>query len=116
MARLSPSADRSPTRATSAGPGPAPSPGRGAGGFNEGLQLPAVRYQRGFERNTDIERLIASNSRTPELVLGDLRGQLGSSRLGEDRLGALIAKFGTDKALASFERLLDLAERRMRAA
>jgi N-methylhydantoinase B len=98
------------------GPVPGSCSGEAREVFNEGLHLPAVRYQRAFRRNLDIERIIASNSRTPELVLGDLRGQLGSSRLGEDRLVALIAKFGTDKALASFEWLLDLAERRMRAA
>ncbi len=98
------------------GPVPGSCSGQAKEVFNEGLQLPAVRYQRGFQRNVEIERIIASNSRTPELVLGDLRGQLGSSRLGEARLVALIGKFGTGKALASFERLLDLAERRMRAA
>src|SRR5437868_8247672 len=98
------------------GPVPGSCSGQAREVFNEGLQLPAVRYQRGFQRNVEIERIIASNSRTPELVLGDLRGQLGSSRLGEDRLASLIAKFGTDKALASFDRLLDLAEQRMRAA
>ncbi len=84
--------------------------------FNEGLHLPAVRYQRAFARNVEIERIIAGNSRTPALVLGDLRGQLGASRLGETRLAALVAKFGKDKTLAACARLLDLAERRMRAA
>jgi N-methylhydantoinase B len=98
------------------GPVPGSCSGQAREIFNEGLHLPAVRYQRGFQRNVEIERIIAANSRTPELVLGDLRGQLGSSRLGEDRLNALIAKFGAGTALAAFERLLDLAERRMRAA
>src|SRR4051794_28248118 len=98
------------------GPVPGSCSGQAREVFNEGLHLPAVRYQRAFARNLEIERIIASNSRTPDLVLGDLRGQLGSSRLGEERLTALIAKFGADKALASFDRLLDLAERRMRAA
>jgi N-methylhydantoinase B len=98
------------------GPVPGSCSGQAREIFNEGLHLPAVRYQRAFARNIEIERIIASNSRTPELVLGDLRGQLGASRLGEVRLIALIAKFGSDKALAAFVRLLDLAERRMRAA
>jgi N-methylhydantoinase B len=98
------------------GPVPGSCSGQAREIFNEGLHLPAVRYQRAFARNTEIERIIASNSRTPELVLGDLRGQLGASRLGEDRIVALMAKFGRDKTLAAFERLLELAERRMRAA
>jgi N-methylhydantoinase B len=41
--------------------------------FNEGLQIPAVRYASGPVINRDIERIIAANSRTPELVLGDIR-------------------------------------------
>src|SRR5215472_13300953 len=62
--------------------------------FNEGLHLPAVRYQSAYRNNGDIERLIGANSRTPELVLGDIRGQLGADRLGEKRLGELVARFG----------------------
>ena len=98
------------------GPVPGSCSGQAKETFNEGLHLPAVRYQRAFTRNTEIERIIASNSRTPELVLGDIRGQLGSSRLGEQRLRELVAKFGKDKALQCFDRLLELACLRMKAA
>ena len=63
-----------------------------------------------------VERIIAANSRTPELVLGDIRGQLGASRLGEQRLVELVRKFGKDNAIACFARLLELSEARMRAA
>ena len=98
------------------GPVPGSCSGQAKETYNEGLHLPAVRYQRGFQRNIEIERIIAANSRTPELVLGDIRGQLGSSRLGEQRLGELSAKFGTATTLASFDRLQELAETRMRSA
>src|SRR5262249_49666177 len=64
----------------------------------------------------DIERIIAANSRTPELVLGDLRGQLGASRLGEERVRALVRKFGKATTLACFQRLLDMSESKMRRA
>lgn len=98
------------------GPVPGSCSGQAKEVYNEGLHLPAVRYQRGFQRNPEIERIIATNSRTPELVLGDIRGQLGSSRLGEQRMLELVAKFGRDRALRAFDRLLELAEMRMRAA
>jgi N-methylhydantoinase B len=98
------------------GPVPGSCSGQAKETFNEGLHLPAVRYQRAFQRNTEIERIIAANSRTPELVLGDIRGQLGSSRLGEQRLIELISKFGRDESVACFARLLQLAELKMRAA
>lgn len=98
------------------GPVPGSCSGQAKEVFNEGLHLPAVRYQRGYQRNVEIERIIATNSRTPELVLGDIRGQLGSARLGEKRVGELVAKFGRAEALAAFDKLLELAEKRMRAA
>jgi N-methylhydantoinase B len=84
--------------------------------FNEGLHLPAVRYQRGYRPNADIERLIAANSRTPELVLGDIRGQLGADRLGEKRLGELIDKLGEAKIRACCDGLLEMSERKLKAA
>src|SRR3954447_22068249 len=93
------------------GPVPGSCSGQAKETFNEGLHLPAVRVHRQRERNVEVERIIAANSRTPELVLGDIRGQLGSSRLGEQRVIELIRKFGRDNAVACFARLLELAER-----
>ena len=98
------------------GPVPGSCSGQAKETFNEGLHLPAVRYQRGFQRMVEIERIIAANSRTPELVLGDIRGQLGCARLGEQRLRELLDKVGAPVALSSFEHLMALAERRMRVA
>lgn len=98
------------------GPVPGSCSGQAKETFNEGLHLPAVRYQRKHQPNREIERIVAANSRTPELVLGDIRGQLGSSRLGEQRLIELIRKFGRDESVACFARLIELAEARMRAA
>jgi N-methylhydantoinase B len=98
------------------GPVPGSCSGQAREIFNEGLHLPAVRYQRGYRENTDIARLIGANSRTPELVLGDIRGQLGADRLGEKRLAELVGKFGREKILAAFERLFELSEAKVRAA
>jgi N-methylhydantoinase B len=98
------------------GPVPGSCSGQAREIFNEGLQLPAVRYQSAFAPSRDIERIIAANSRTPELVLGDLRGQLGADRLGEKRLGELIDKYGKDKILACWDRLFAISEQRLRAS
>lgn len=97
------------------GPVPGSCSGQAREVFNEGLQLPPVRYQRNYLPFGDVERIIAANSRTPELVLGDIRGQLGSARLGERRLASLLEKFGSSKCVAAFNELGDIAERRMRA-
>jgi N-methylhydantoinase B len=84
--------------------------------FNEGLQLPAVRYETRYVRNGDLERIIAANSRTPELVLGDIRGQLGADRLGERRLIALVRKHGAAKIRACYKRLFETARARVKLA
>jgi N-methylhydantoinase B len=96
------------------GPVPGSCSGQALEIFNEGLHLPPVRYQRAGKPIGDIERIIGANSRTPELVLGDIRGQLGADRLGERRLKELAGKYGRDKLLACFARLVDLSESRLR--
>jgi N-methylhydantoinase B len=98
------------------GPVPGSCSGQAREIFNEGLHLPAVRYQSRGVANGDIERIIAANSRTPELVLGDIRGQLGADRLGEKRLLELVGKFGKEKILASWARLFALSASKLRAA
>ena len=98
------------------GPVPGSCSGQAREIFNEGLHLPAVRYQSAYRPIGDIERLIGANSRTPELVLGDIRGQLGADRLGEKRLNELVGKFGREKTLACFGRLLEMSEAKLKAA
>jgi N-methylhydantoinase B len=98
------------------GPVPGSCSGQAREIFNEGLHLPAVRYQRRYRVNPDLERLIAANSRTPELVLGDIRGQLGADRLGETRLTELVGRFGREKILAAFDRMFETSEAKVRAA
>jgi N-methylhydantoinase B len=63
-----------------------------------------------------VEAIVRANSRTPELVLGDLRGQVGATRLAADRVRALCAKYGTPVMAAASSRLLELTERVIRAA
>jgi N-methylhydantoinase B len=98
------------------GPVPGSCSGQAREVFNEGLHLPAVRYQSCNRPNTDLERLIGANSRTPELVLGDIRGQLGACRLGENRIKEMLTKYGRAKVVACCERLFELGEAKVRAA
>ncbi|MFM1815168.1 MAG: hypothetical protein RLZ98_1863 [Pseudomonadota bacterium] len=98
------------------GPVPGSCSGQAREVYNEGLQLPAVRYQRAFKPYGDVERILAANSRTPDLVLGDMRGQLGCARLGEERVRELIEKFGVDKFVTIAQELIDLSERTLRGA
>lgn len=98
------------------GPVPGSCSGQAREIFNEGLQLPAVRYQSRHIPNSDLERIIAANSRTPDLVLGDIRGQLGADRLGERRLIELVRKHGAAKVRVCYDRLSDMALARIKLA
>ena len=88
--------------------------GRATEIFQEGVQYPPMRYMSRGEVIRDVEALVRTNSRTPELVLGDIRGQVGIGRLGERRLNETIRRYGLDAVLGSFAAMHDLAEARIR--
>ena len=62
--------------------------------FGEGIQIPPVRYHRGGIPSSEVERLLAANSRAPRHLLGDLRGQIGACHLGGRRVGEMIGRYG----------------------
>jgi N-methylhydantoinase B len=88
--------------------------------WHEGLRLPPMRLvERGVVRE-DLWALLKLNCRTPDLLDGDLRAMLGSTRIGEERVAALAQELaqelGPDDTPAAFAAILDLADRRFRAA
>ncbi|MBI3978186.1 MAG: hydantoinase B/oxoprolinase family protein [Chloroflexi bacterium] len=97
--------------------------GRVAGGnacdsteiYQEGLRVPPIRlYDRG-EPNEGFLRLLERNVRIPVKVLGDLRGQLAASHIGERGIIELVDRYGRGAVSAAFEELLDYGERLTRA-
>jgi N-methylhydantoinase B len=89
-------------------------PGSGSGRaqeiYQEGLHLPAVRW------TPEVERIFAANSRTPELVTGDVRGQIGATRLGERRLLAILVASGVTTFRAAAQALAARTLRAVRRA
>jgi N-methylhydantoinase B len=82
--------------------------------FQEGIQYPPIRFMAAGEPQRDIEAILRANSRTPDLVIGDIRGQIGVSRLGERRLADVIARYGIDALLETFAAVGTVAEKRIR--
>jgi len=82
--------------------------------FQEGIQYPPVRFVAGGAPQRDIEAIVRANSRTPDLVIGDIRGQIGVARLGERRLGEVIARYGIEALLETFDAVGTVAEKRIR--
>ena len=83
--------------------------------YHEGIRLPVLRLVSAGEMRRDLWELLMLNTRTPDLLDGDLRAMLGSTRIGADRLCELASDLGVEAALAAFDAVCDHADRRFRA-
>ncbi|MGA2395752.1 MAG: hydantoinase B/oxoprolinase family protein [Candidatus Lustribacter sp.] len=84
--------------------------------FQEGIQYDAVKVYRAGRPNPDVLRIIAKNTRFPELVLGDLNAQIAVAKLGLRRLQSLVDKYGiadVREAVRTFWDLSETAARKM---
>ena len=84
--------------------------------WHEGIRLPVMKLIDRGEVRDDVWELLLINSRTPELLDGDLRAMLGSTQIGAERVVALTNELGNRAYLAYLDGVLDHADRRMRAA
>jgi N-methylhydantoinase B len=83
--------------------------------WQEGLRITPLRLYEGGAVREDVLHLIATNLRHPRDFRGDLAAMIGSARVGERRLLALLAEYGVETTLAGVEAVLDGAERQARA-
>lgn len=84
--------------------------------FQEGIQYPPVRYMSRGVVVREVDAILRANSRTPELIMGDIRGQVGTARLGEQRLAALAQRYGVDAIIDTFAQAETRTEERVRQA
>jgi len=83
--------------------------------WQEGIRIPPLKlYDRGALRE-DVLQMLATNVRHARDFRGDLAAMIGSARVGERRMLALLAEYGETRALAAVEGVLDGAERQTRA-
>ena len=82
--------------------------------FEEGIRLPVLRLVEAGKMRDDLWKLLLLNTRTPHLLDGDLRAMLGSTRIGMERVAALVEELGTGEALRYFAGVLDHADRSVR--
>ena len=80
----------------------------------EGLRIPPVKIVSEGRENEAALAIIAANSRVPRNVLGDLRSQRASLRVGERRVGELYERFGRETVDACIETMVEQTERRVR--
>jgi N-methylhydantoinase B len=83
--------------------------------YHDGLLLPPVLFQNDAGIVESIEAIIANNSRVSDVVLGDLRAQVGCTRLGVARLSALCDEYGRNVVCDVMASLISLTARRVRS-
>jgi len=84
--------------------------------FHEGMIIPPCRFFDGGHLIDSVKRILENNSRTPKLLLGDLMGQVGCTRIGAQLVQDLAAREGTATMLAVIKQLMDSSEQRLREA
>ncbi|MDQ1081052.1 hydantoinase B/oxoprolinase family protein [Pseudoroseomonas cervicalis] len=84
--------------------------------YAEGLQFKAIKvYDQGC-RNDAVWQMLRDNLRASDLVVGDMEAQVAASRIGAERMAALVARHGLARFRAACAAMLDQAERLMRRA
>ncbi len=81
----------------------------------EGLRLPPVRLFKEGVLDEEIYAIICSNIRVADQRIGDVKAQAAALMVGEERLGALLDRYGDDVVRAAIAELRARAARQMRA-
>ena len=84
--------------------------------YQEGLRIPALKLRARGVFNDTLLKLIESNVRIPEMVLGDLDAEVAACSVGARRLAELAEAHGGNQLTAIFESLIARSERMTRAA
>lgn len=77
--------------------------------FHEGLQIPPVKLFGQGVLNQGVLDIVARNSRTPEMMVGDTLALSAAGKIAEKRLHELCEKFGGDAVLETFQVLFERA-------
>lgn len=81
----------------------------------EGLRLPPVRLFKQGELDQEIYAIICSNIRVADQRIGDVKAQAAALLVGEERLNALLDRYGDDTVSEAIKELRRRAATQMRA-
>ena len=78
--------------------------------FREGIRIPAVRlFDKGVFRR-DVANLVASNTRDPSSIFGDMHAQSEATRVAEREILRLVEKYGKDTVVTGMKEVQDYVE------
>ena len=75
--------------------------------FEEGIQVPPIKFYSKGERNEEAWKIILRNSRYPDDLRGDIDAFVGATRIIQRRVVELCDRYGTDVVEAGFYRIIE---------
>ena len=78
--------------------------------FGEGLRIPPIRIWDKGKYLGDIVRMFASNTRAPDMIIGDLQAQAEATRVAEREILRLVEKYGKPTIMTAFSEVQDYVE------
>ncbi|GCE11757.1 hydantoinase B/oxoprolinase family protein [Tengunoibacter tsumagoiensis] len=82
--------------------------------YQEGIIIPPLKLMRRGILNIELLQLFYRNVRTPDERRGDIDAQMAASRVGEQRLQQIIARYGSSVVQQNAEALLSYSAHLMR--
>ena len=83
--------------------------------YQEGLQLPPIKFYEKGEPVEDVIRMYLANVRWREWLHGDLMAQLGSIWTGKRRILEMVEQYGRDDLERYIDAIFDYSDKRMAA-
>jgi len=84
--------------------------------WQDGIRIPPLKVVEGGVQRPDVTDLLGRNSRFSYPAIGDLGAQIACVRTGQERLSAIIRRFGRETVDAAREEIFAQTERFERAA
>ena len=83
--------------------------------FQELFRVPPVKLFRRGEINRDVERLLVTNIRLPNEVMGDIRAMVAALKVGGRRIEELVSKYGLENYRDYVQNILNQSEQQARS-
>ena len=78
--------------------------------FQEGVSIPPLRFYEAGRPNETLRALVQRNVRIPDVLMGDLHGQIAAGHVGAQRFVEVIAEHSVDTVLMAVDQLMDHSE------
>jgi N-methylhydantoinase B len=84
--------------------------------YEEGILIPPVKLFSAGEPNLDVFELVSSNIRHPEVVLSDIRAQMGAAEAAAAKIARTMEEFGLTDLEGLSQAMISTSEEATRAA